>query len=170
MVFFYSKLYHYQVMLSVKTLVFCLSFVLLTFFFVPPAHAQDRNTSYVPGQLIIKYKDGQSHDDLIKAVEKRRKEFHDGLLAAVKLFAADLKLKLDGKETPELKFYRLAEADLEAGVSYKKELFEEDSSLENFYQIKLNSTSDVEKAVRIFRSLPEVEFVEPNFLTFNAGI
>lgn len=154
----------------VKKIVFCLSLAFLLFLKMPPAHAQSADDSYVPGQVIVKYRNGQSHDELMQEVEKRKDESDDGLLSTVQFFIGNLKMRLNGQETPELKFYRLVEADLEAGVSYKKELFEDDSSLENFYQIKLNNASDVEKAVRIFRSLPEVEFAEPNYLTADLGI
>ena len=147
---------------------FVLSFCLFTLFLPAKASAQETsgaNRPALPQQIIIKYKSGQSEDELMKLIGERYKRNNTGFFPAIKSVFSDLALKINGEETPELKLYRLLEAEKQAGVEFKKELFSEDANLKNYYQMKLKTAVGAGKALAILRNLPEVEFAESDWLS-----
>lgn len=123
-----------------------------------------------PDQLIVKFKLGQSSEELTKEINKRKQNLKDGLLSSLKIILADVALKINGEETPESKLSKIAAAEQNAKVVYKKALFSDDQSLKNYYQIKLDPAQSMKTALSIFRALPEVEFAEADIITGNEGI
>lgn len=124
-----------------------------------------REPSFVPNEMIIKYKDGQSPDELKILVTKRAIERRT-VLGFIKLFFVDLKQSTSKQKTPETKLKRLGETDKKAGVVSRERVFKEtdDPTLKNTYLLKLKQGSDVLKVVKLYETLPEIEYAEPNYV------
>lgn len=119
---------------------------------------------FVANQLIVQYKADQSPDELGAKVAEREKE-RASFFGMIRLFLTDLGMKLKGQETPEEKLKQINEVKRQAGVITEEKLFESgDLSLTNFYLLTTDGSLSVSQAVDLYKSLPEVETVEPNYI------
>lgn len=132
---------------------------------------QKPQTSYMPNQVIVKYRTGQSPMEISQTVVQRQEE-RKSLLGMIKLFIVDIKLQIQKQDTPEVKLLRIQQAEQAVGVTQHEDLFKsQDPTLKNFYVLKLNGTMDVPQAVELLKSLPEVETAEPNYIaTIQGGL
>ena len=126
--------------------------------------------SFVPNEMIVKYKSGQSPDDLVRMVAKRREDGHPFIIGAVVLFLKDLTGKIHGLETPEDRLIRINQTDDSIGVVAKEKLLDSDEDREPIYVFRLDGSRSVDTAVELYRNLPEVEYAESNFIYSSAGI
>ncbi len=67
----------------------------------------------------------------------------------------------------EIKLDRLNNADKKIGVVKKEKVFNQSDNpaLKNTFLFKLNGIMSVEDAAKVYSSLPEVEYAEPNFIS-----
>lgn len=123
-----------------------------------------RQPSFVPNEVIVKYKNGQSPEELRALVGKRASE-RQALFGFFRLLFEDFRMQLQKQETPEGKLKRLEEADKKVGVVSKERVFRDvsDPTLTNTYLLKLKQGSDVLKVVELYKGVPEVEYAEPNY-------
>lgn len=144
--------------------------VLWLFSVATPAHGivngapSPRTPAFVPNEVIVKYKTGQSPQELQAIVAKRAME-RKTVLGFIKLFFADLKQSTSKQETPETKLQRLGKTDKKAEVVSKESVFKgvADPTLKNTYLLELKQGSDVLKVVKLYETLPEIEYAEPNY-------
>ncbi len=139
---------------------------------VPGLRDQQRTqTSYMPNQVIVKYRSGASPMELLQTVTQRQDE-RKSLLGMIKLFIADIQLQFQKQDTPEVKLLRLQQAEQAVGVTVHEDLFKsQDPTLKNFYILKLSGIMEVPQAVSLLKSLPEVETAEPNYIaTIQGGL
>lgn len=119
--------------------------------------------NYVPNQIIVAFKPQQSFDVLQLMVNERlntRKTF----FGKIKLFFADLGLKINKKDSPEEKLARLNLTNDRIGVIKKEILTTTSGGRKDSYVLTTNGTVSVEKMVQIYSKLPEVEYAEPNYI------
>lgn len=124
---------------------------------------QPKMEPYAANQIIVRYKMGQSPEEL-KAIVGQRQKQSASILGMLIIFFDNLKSKLAGKELPENKLARLESADQQAGIIESRLIFEsDDPSLQNFYLLEGNGALSVTEMVKLYQNLPEVEFAEPNY-------
>lgn len=128
--------------------------------------------AFAPNQLIVKYKEGHSPEELKIKISQRTSRRQTFLLGPIRLFFEDLRLRLSGQETPEKKLTRLESAAQEVGVISTEKLFKDGQgqTLANFYLLKTDGRMEVPKAVELYKKLPEVESAEPNYMMKMMGI
>lgn len=120
------------------------------------------NAPFVAGQLIVKYKDGKSPDDLQSLIDQRVKERSTPVGFTVLLWK-DLMLKLQKQQTPDEKLEKIIQQDLQNGVISKELLYKDSPNLKNAYLIKFKD-GDMAKKIRIYKNMEDIEYAEPNYI------
>ncbi|MBI2430620.1 MAG: hypothetical protein HYV39_01245 [Candidatus Levybacteria bacterium] len=140
-----------------------LSLLFLIFHLLPlTSHAQEPR--FVPDEVIVKYKNGQSPDD-IKALIQQKHARKKTIIGFLKVFFEDLTKRIKKQETIEDKLKRLEDADKKMGVISRKQLFANPPpQLANIYLIKLKEKNKVLETIELYKALPEVEYAEPNHI------
>ncbi len=147
----------YQPFLCAILLLFVASFLI-----VPATYAQEAR--FAPGEIIVKYKESQSPEDIQQEVN-RRQESQTRFFGVGKTFE-DLSLRARGEKLPEEKLEAIKAVEKKAKVVSKKDVFEAEKDtddLENIEVIKTKNTS-VKELEKLYESLPEVEYAEPNYI------
>jgi len=155
-------------MTNLKHLSVCL-FVLLFVLSVPVVHAQISGSS-VPGEIIVKYKSGQSPRELAREIQVRDDVLRKPIVGQLALFIEAIQRGFHGDEPPSEKLAQITTAEQAIGVYEKQHLFVDDGTSEEIYLLKYNAPLKPEDIVELYKLLPVVEYVEPNFLTETSGI
>jgi subtilisin family serine protease len=118
-----------------------------------------------PNQLIVKFKDGQSPEELDAEVSRRNQlaKTQDG---SEKVTAENTTLASKGEKTPEEKQEALSLADKKAHIKERSLLFGKDtsSSRKNITLIKTEAGLSAEELKATYAALPQVEYAEPNYI------
>lgn len=140
-----------------------------------PIHAQvraDEKTlpDYVPNQIIVKYKEDLApHLLLFKAEERKTKQ--KTFFGKIGLFFENLNLKLKGQESPEEHLATIQQVDEKIGAVAKDHLFKGTAEEKrNAYLIHLDGSMTVEQAIKMYKTLPEVEYAETNNIAYPTNI
>lgn len=158
-----------------KKLVTVLTIIILVILLsglVRAAEISQSPPNFAPNQLIVKYKEGQSPEELKFKVSQRENRKQTFLFGPIMLFFEDLRLRLKGEENPEKKLERINSAASEIGVTSAEKLFQDsqDVALKNFYLLTTDGRMEVLPAVELYKKLPEVESAEPNYTMKMMGI
>lgn len=128
---------------------------------IQAANAQQSMQDYVPNQVIVKFKPGQSPQELKAQVEKRSKE-RQSFFGFFKFLILDIKTTLKKEETPEERKAKLEDVEKKIGVVKSEALYKgKDEKAQTFVFTFQNGS--VEEAVTLYKSLSIVEYAEPNY-------
>lgn len=125
---------------------------------------------YVPNELIVQYKDGNTPQDIAKLTEARNLRAKAPLLGSMKLFIEDIGNRFRGVESPEKKFVRMQTVSKSVGAQSIVPFVSDDLAFKRIYMLNLDGSVDVQSAKEQYEQLPEVEFVEPNYIYSEVGI
>lgn len=133
---------------------------------IAPLPKPIKNPVYVPNQLIITYKPGGSPEQILDTINKRKKSTSTPIG-----FLKFQVLEFFGKITPlsayENQLKKIQEANKNANVIKTETI---SVSLETpVVKIILKDGTDIEKAIKIFQTLPQVKSVERNYYRFTTG-
>ena len=147
-------------------------FLLLTvLFFVTnstPVQAQSL-WPHVEQEVIVRYKSGLSPEELLEKVNARKKKGEPFIIGPIRIWMENMKLALSKNEIPEvhLSTIELIEDSIAAS---QQEVLLQDEGISNIYLVKYSSSENIERVVKMFQSIPEVEFAEPNYIYEELGI
>ena len=162
---------------------YCISTVFLLYFScISPVYAVFEETplakeEFIPNQIIVKFKKGQSPSDLERKIWERRKR-GTKIFGLLKNIQEDLLTKIKGKETPEESLENLKNLEAKLKVVKKEHLFKtekqktvlgassqkKDSPFKNYFLLETSPQVDTLKAIEEFQKDPRVEFAEPNYI------
>lgn len=130
----------------------------------------EQKPQYVPGEVLVKFKEGADPQAVLKKVDLQAKgvERAHSVSPVVAKCKKDSKIEKDsngwywfmGKSYKEVSEIPDAEVFQEA---YQK-MIPEEKSLFRSYKINLPEGMSVEGAIELLKSLPEVEYAEPNYI------
>lgn len=123
-------------------------------------HALDPKPTIPQKELIVKYKPGQSPEELrivILQREEKKKNFFSFFIILVQ----DIKTHITYQETPKDKLARIEAVEKKAGVVSQEPLSNK-KPFEHTYLMRLKEPSSISNAISLYKSLPEVEYVEEN--------
>lgn len=132
------------------------------------AFAQD--DGYVPQELIVAFKQGVTPQELTMARDDRWQRGNTFIVGPVRLLLEDIGFRVAGEDSPERKFVRMQSANQSIGVVSIRPFYASDDSFSRVYILQLNGSVDVPVAADYYRRLPEIEFVEPNYMYSDRGI
>ncbi|OGK16759.1 hypothetical protein A3H80_01455 [Candidatus Roizmanbacteria bacterium RIFCSPLOWO2_02_FULL_37_19] len=140
--------------------------------FSPLVYAQNSDDNsiegeYVKNEVIVKYKDNLTPDELELQVSERQ-NMKRSFVGRIQLFFGDLKLKFSKQDNPEIQLSRLQKTDIELGVIEKERLLQGSAQAgPNVYIIRTDGSKTVQQMIKAYSSLPEVEYAEVhNILQF----
>ncbi len=150
-----------------KIILFATFFLLFLVLHLTAYALVDRNPrgqepQFAANEIIVKYKPNQSPDELAALLQKKvmRKKTIAGFF---QVFFEDVSTWIHKQETLEAKIKRLEETDKKAGVIAKKPVFSNPTpELANIYLLTLKENSNVLETIALYKTLPEVEYAEPN--------
>src|SRR3989344_3180918 len=123
-----------------------------------PASAQETTPAYAPNRVIVQFKEGQSKSAIENQVENRQLE-RSTFFGRLRQQAWDNTIRL-GQKTPEERLERLSEVEDKIGVEIKPL----PSSSSAISIAESDKTINVSQAVAEFKTLPEVETAEPDYI------
>lgn len=125
--------------------------------------------AHVEHEIIVRYKAGLSPDELLEKVAARKKKGELFIIGPIQVWMENVKMALAKKEVPEVHLSTIESIEGSILVSKKEALFQEEG-VPNIYLIKYSSPENIERVVKMFQSIPEVEFAEPNYIYEESGI
>lgn len=133
-----------------------------------PTYAQD--DGYVPQELIVGFKQGVTPQELTAARDDRWQRGSTFIVGPVRLLLEDIGFRVSGEDSPERKFMRMQSANQSIGVVSIRPFYASDDSFNRVYVLQLDGSVDVPVAADYYRRLPEIEFVEPNYIYSKEGV
>jgi len=124
---------------------------------------------HVDQEIIVRYKSGLSPNELMEKVLERRKKGEVFVVGPIQVWMENMKLAWLKKEIPEVHLSTIESIENSIDVSDTEVLFQEEG-VPNIYLIKYASHENIERVVKMFQLLPEVEFAEPNYIYEEMGI
>lgn len=136
-----------------------------TFAVINENESADSGTApYVQNEIIVKYKADYAPQVLRARIQDRDKK-RTSIFGSLGLFIDNLKYQFTSEEKPESRLARIEEADEDIGATNKSRVFDaDDVEQRSVYVIELDGTMEVEEAIKRYDQLPEVEYVEPNYI------
>ncbi len=147
-----------------KTIFFL--FALAFLFLSTPSFAEE--SQVIPGEIIVKYKDGQTPEELQEKAQQRKSRIPilGGMINAVE----DLSARRQGDKTTEEKIQEIKNAEEKNPVATTEDVFEDaekknpNSILTDVKLIKTENTStSVTELEKSYESLSSVEYAQPNY-------
>src|SRR5690606_22611411 len=83
---------------------------------------------YAPNEIIVKYKEGQSEEELTKSVAWRQKT-DKTFIEKIRKMKEDLRLKITKEKSPEERLQNIHRIKREAGVISSRRLFQKENKL-----------------------------------------
>lgn len=139
-----------------------------------PAYAQ--NPQYKEGEVIVKFKPGQTPKEIEENVARRENIRKTSVVGTLQLSVEDAITSARGENPPEDKLKDITNARKEAEIINQKPLSVKPagnqlrisqaakSALDTTYVMQTRSTQSVDSLKRTYEALPEVEYAEPNYL------
>jgi thermitase len=131
----------------------------------------DETPQYVPGEVLVKFKEGADPNSILKDIKLEPKNISriHSITPAAARFKKDYRLKKDaegwypflGKKYKEVNDIPDEELFKEA----YKNMPETEKALYRSYKIKLPAGTGVDEAVSKLKSNPDVEYAEPNYIS-----
>lgn len=143
---------------------FFLSTALAVLALTPQAHAQTQ--PFVPGEVIVKFKPGQTPDEIEENVARRENIRETPVVGALQLSVEDALTRAQGEKPPEDKLREIKQTEKRLGVIGQDKIEaagSADSPLETVYAITARNTQSPQSLERAYEALPEVEYAEPNY-------
>lgn len=129
----------------------------------PQAPNQSGN-SYVPDQLIVKFKEGYDPVQITNIVQKRNIQ-RQNLLGSIFFLFQNFQYKLKGQNTPEENLENLMKLQDKFFFSSKELLGQsEETDAKSTFLYTFEKPIDVEAAIRAYENLSIVEYAEPNYI------
>jgi hypothetical protein len=152
----------------VSNIVYFLLSVFIFFASVSSIHAQT-TWPHVEQEIIVRYKSGLSPEELSAKIAERKKKGEAFIIGPIRVWMENMKLAFSKKEIPEVHLSIIESVEDSIAVSDIEVLFQEEG-VPNIYLVKYSSTENIERVVKMFQSIPEVEFAEPNYIYEELGI
>lgn len=124
---------------------------------------------HVEQEIIVRYKAGFSPEELIQKVAARKKKGEVFVIGPIRVWMENMKLALSKNAIPEVHLSTIKSIENTIAVSGREVLFQEEG-ISNIYLVKYKSPENIERVVKMFQSIPEVEFAEPNYIYDELGI
>ena len=124
------------------------------------------SSTSVPNQIIVKYKNGDSPDELQNLIHQRQLNNQQSIINHTATIISDLANKLSGNETPEERLNDLNLIDSKAGVTANTRIFSNNNQkankfgLNNIHRIRTNGKLGIDELLSIYKALPEVEYAQ----------
>lgn len=149
-----------------KKIFFLLALILYFSFSTEQSFAQEPEA--VPGELIVKYKDGHTPDELKEKAQKRKARARS-IVGALQNNAENILLRTKGEDPPEKDLQEIENVEKRVRVIESKELFDEtpgknDDELEDIEVVKASASIPVTELEKQYESLDSVEYAEPNYV------
>lgn len=122
---------------------------------------------YAPNEIIVKYKEGQSEEELTKSVAWRQKT-DKTFIEKIRKMKEDLRLKITKEKSPEERLQNIHRIKREAGVISSRRLFQkenkltEEIGLPKIAVIKTNGKVPLQEVITKYENLDGVEYAEKN--------
>ena len=126
-------------------------------------------TTVVEQEVIVRYKSGLSPEELVEKVNARKKKGEPFIIGPIRIWIENMKLALSKNEIPEVHLSTIESIEDSISAS-QQEILLKDEGVSNIYLVKYSSAENIERVVKMFQSIPEVEFAEPNYIYEELGI
>lgn len=136
--------------------------------FLLPSSAFAQTAQVIPGEIIVKYKNGNSPKDLKQKAEDRS-EKKKSFLGTLQVNVENATLKIRGDKTPEEKIADEKKVDQSVQTVEVKQIApsaQENSvsNIDDIHVVKTRGTVSVAELEKKYEALPEVEYAELNYV------
>src|SRR3989344_5523410 len=149
-------------------LIILFSLILFTGILILPHSVYGQEAEFVPGQIIVKYKEGQTPEDLQKEVERRKTNRKKIIIGQIQNVLEDIALAIKGEKTPEAKVQAEERTKKESKIRSGKKIFpkvkDSAQNLENIQLLEADKDVNVEDLKKSYKALPQVEYAVPNYI------
>lgn len=120
----------------------------------------------IPGEAIIKYKEGNTPEEIEEKVDKRSEKRSKNFLGKMQVSLEDLAIKATGDTVPETKLAQIEKAEEELEVEATKRLTEpkdkKETQLDSIQLVKTEDETSFSEIKSRYNSVKAVEYVLPN--------
>lgn len=120
----------------------------------------------IPGEAIIKYKEGNTPEEIEEKVDKRNEKRSKNFLGKMQVSLEDLVIKATGDTVPETKLTQIEKAKEDLQVETTKRLTEpkdkKETQLDSIQLVKTNDETSFSEIKSRYDSVKAVEYILPN--------
>lgn len=137
-------------------------FFFFCFFLTTHIHAlTNKKPNYIPNEIIVKYKQEASPQDLQKEIQQRE-EKRKTFTGFFTLLINDLQMRFSKQKTPEEKLNEITTFEKSIGIVSKKKLNPQNTN-ERIYTVQLEK-NNAEEVVEQYKKQPFIEYAQLNYI------